>query len=156
MDRTLTPEGQADRDDFEREYGTEGNCSCHLSPPCGSCMYPGNPRNQEEDDTCWVRSPLEDVGSSDEDIPEPLPPSWLRKWIPQLVSDDTKLDDDHPLACVNDQILGLLEGIGASEDHEDVVAFLTKTGLPPGTVAKMHRAIAEHFSLTQRLGDTQL
>lgn len=51
-ERELTPEAQAERDDFERTYDG-GNCSCHLSPPCGSCMHPGNPRNQEEDESCW-------------------------------------------------------------------------------------------------------
>lgn len=54
MTRTLHPDAQADRDDFVRAYGTDGNCSCHLSPPCGSCTHPGNPRNQEEDDNCWL------------------------------------------------------------------------------------------------------
>ncbi len=50
--RVLTEEAQADRDDFEAKYGS-GNCSCHIRPPCGSCTHPGNPRNQEEDDSCW-------------------------------------------------------------------------------------------------------
>ena len=54
----LTPEAQADRDEFERLYDG-GNCSCHLSPPCGSCVHPGNPRNQEEDDTAWRSQPAE-------------------------------------------------------------------------------------------------
>jgi hypothetical protein len=52
-ERELTPEAQAERDDFKAEYGSDGNCSCHLSPPCGSCSHPGNPRNQEEDESCW-------------------------------------------------------------------------------------------------------
>lgn len=52
-----------------------------------------------------------------------------------------ELDDDHPLACVNDQIRWLLEGIGANEDHEDVISFLLSTGLPSGTVNRIHRAI---------------
>lgn len=52
-----------------------------------------------------------------------------------------ELDDDHPLACLNDQIIGLMEGIGASEDHEDVIAFLLGTGLPRSTVDRIHRAI---------------
>lgn len=53
MSRVLTPEAQAERDDFDRAYDG-GNCSCHISPPCGSCTHPGNPRNQEEDDTAWT------------------------------------------------------------------------------------------------------
>jgi hypothetical protein len=52
-----------------------------------------------------------------------------------------ELDDDHPLWLVNEQIKGLLEGEGASEDHEDVLAFLRNTGLPEGTVTRMHRAL---------------
>lgn len=51
------------------------------------------------------------------------------------------LDDEHPLWLVNEQIKGLLEGDGASEDHEDVLAFLRSTGLPEGTVARMHQAL---------------
>ena len=54
MTRRLTAEAQAERDDFEHEY-YGGNCSCHLSPPCGSCTHPGNPHNQEED-SCYVPS----------------------------------------------------------------------------------------------------
>ncbi len=53
-ERTLTPEAQLERDQFDRKFGSDGNCSCHLSPPCGSCTHPGNPRNQEEDETAWV------------------------------------------------------------------------------------------------------
>lgn len=49
-ERVLTPEAQADRDDFDAE---DGCCSCHISPPCGYCTHPGNPLNQE-DDSCWM------------------------------------------------------------------------------------------------------
>lgn len=49
----LTAAAQDDRDQFESKYGDRGNCSCHLSPPCGSCLHPGNPNNQDEDDSCW-------------------------------------------------------------------------------------------------------
>jgi hypothetical protein len=52
-----------------------------------------------------------------------------------------ELDDDHPLWLVNEQIKGLLEGDGAGEDHEDVLTFLHSTGLPTGTVRRMHRAL---------------
>ena len=54
---------------------------------------------------------------------------------------EDELDDDHPLWLVNEQIKGLLEGLGAGEDHEDVLAFLRNTGLPEGTVNRVHRAI---------------
>jgi hypothetical protein len=52
-DRELTDEAQAENDAFHREYGFDGNCFCHLSPPCASCTHPGNPLNQEEDETAW-------------------------------------------------------------------------------------------------------
>ena len=52
-----------------------------------------------------------------------------------------ELDEDHPLWLVNEQIKGLLEGLGASEDHEDVLKFLRATGLPEDTVSRLHRAI---------------
>lgn len=39
------------------------------------------------------------------------------------------------------QIDGLLEGEGSSEDHEDVLAFLKRSGLPEDMVKRVHRAI---------------
>jgi hypothetical protein len=54
-ERTLTAEAQADRDDFVSHYGRDGNCSCHLSAPCGSCMHPGNPMQQDECEECWEK-----------------------------------------------------------------------------------------------------
>ncbi len=57
MTKILTPDAQSDRNDFERRYGYDGNCSCHLSAPCGSCTHHGNPLNQEEDDECWMDDP---------------------------------------------------------------------------------------------------
>lgn len=51
------------------------------------------------------------------------------------------LDDEHPLWLVNEQIKGLLEGEGAGEDHDAVIEFLRKTGLPDDTVARMHYAL---------------
>ena len=40
--------------DFTSKYG-DGNCSCFISPPCGSCTHPGNPLNLLEDDDAWVK-----------------------------------------------------------------------------------------------------
>lgn len=59
MTKVLTPDAQSDRDQFEDLYGYGGNCSCHLSAPCGSCTHHGNPFNQEEDDECWMDDPEE-------------------------------------------------------------------------------------------------
>lgn len=61
MTRVLTPEAEAELEDFKAEYGFDGNCSCHISAPCGSCSHPGNPNNQDEDDTVWIYIPDEDV-----------------------------------------------------------------------------------------------
>lgn len=49
----LTEEAEAESEDFYRVYDG-GNCSCHISPPCSSCMHPGNPLNLQEDDSAWV------------------------------------------------------------------------------------------------------
>lgn len=57
------------------------------------------------------------------------------------MTNPVELDEDHPLWLVNEQIKGLLEGLGASEDHEDVLTFLRSTGLPEDTVNRLHRAI---------------
>lgn len=47
----LTEFAQAERDEFESEYGPRGNCSCHLGgAPCSSCTHPGNPQNQDFDE----------------------------------------------------------------------------------------------------------
>lgn len=51
----LTQAAQIDRDEFEVLFGEGGNCSCHINPPCSSCVHPGNPANQEEDESCWVQ-----------------------------------------------------------------------------------------------------
>ena len=61
MTRVLTPEAESERQDFEAEYGFDKNCSCHISPPCGSCTHPGNPINQDEDDTAWIYISDEDA-----------------------------------------------------------------------------------------------
>lgn len=50
MTKILTKEAQIDRDAFERD--SQG-CTCFISPPCSHCMHPGNPINQDEDESCW-------------------------------------------------------------------------------------------------------
>ena len=57
------------------------------------------------------------------------------------MTNPVELDEDHPLWLVNEQIKGLLEGLGAPEDHEDVLKFLRTTGLPEDTVSRLHSAI---------------
>jgi hypothetical protein len=57
--KVLTDEAQAERDTFHSCYGFFGCCSCHSMPPCGFCTHPGNPTNQEEDESCWREEPLQ-------------------------------------------------------------------------------------------------
>jgi hypothetical protein len=64
----------------------------------------------------------------------------------------TQLDDEHPQWLVNEQIKGLLEGDGASEDHQDVIDFLRSTGLPDGTVTLIHLAIVGNINATRWRG----
>lgn len=61
--RRLTDEAQAERDDFDDELADRG-CTCFISPPCSWCTHPGNPHNQDEDETCWqdVCSHCDDTG----------------------------------------------------------------------------------------------
>lgn len=50
-ERVLTDEAQADRDDFKQNGR---GCACHLGcAPCSHCTHPGNPRNQDDDESCW-------------------------------------------------------------------------------------------------------
>ncbi|AJY39602.1 MULTISPECIES: hypothetical protein [Burkholderia] len=51
-ERVLIEDAQADRDEFDADYRDRG-CSCFISPPCSFCTHPGNPRNQDEDESCW-------------------------------------------------------------------------------------------------------
>lgn len=64
-ERVLTPEAQADRDAFIAEYGRDGNCSCHISPPCNSCLHPGNPLQQDEVESCWMAAGDSEGGETD-------------------------------------------------------------------------------------------
>ena len=57
MVRVLTPEAEDDSLDFVRDHGSEGNCSCHISPPCNSCMHPGNPLQLKSNDAAWMLVP---------------------------------------------------------------------------------------------------
>lgn len=45
------------------------------------------------------------------------------------------------IELIESQIDGLLEGEGASEDHEDVLKFLRSTGLSDALVKRVHKAI---------------
>lgn len=71
--KRLTEVAQFDRDEFVEIYGPTGNCSCHNHPPCDSCIHPGNPHNQEEDD-CWEDIPFDEL------IPIYL--EWVNKTFP--------------------------------------------------------------------------
>jgi len=62
----------------------------------------------------------------------------LQVAIAPMSEDD---EDDHPLWCVDAQIRGLMEGIGATEDLEAVKAFLRSTGLRESTAERMRDAL---------------
>lgn len=50
----LKSEYEAMHNEFMDIYGQEeGNCSCHISPPCGSCTHEGNILNLYENDDAW-------------------------------------------------------------------------------------------------------
>lgn len=49
----MTADASYDHEEFRRLFGSEGNCSCHISPPCNSCIHHGNPINMDEDDSAW-------------------------------------------------------------------------------------------------------
>jgi len=50
MSKELMPWAQKVSMDFHTHYD---DCSCHLSPPCGSCTHEGNPNNLEETPEAW-------------------------------------------------------------------------------------------------------
>jgi hypothetical protein len=52
-ERVLTQDAENDRAAFEAAGYRMGGCTCFISPPCGYCTHPGNPLNQEEDNSCW-------------------------------------------------------------------------------------------------------
>ena len=58
--RILTPEAEAERDDFERVHERRG-CYCHISAPCGHCTHPGHPLALAEDETAWTWASWHDM-----------------------------------------------------------------------------------------------
>jgi len=50
----LTPWAEDAYMDFDARFDG-GNCSCHISPPCGSCLHEGNPANLENTDDAWEK-----------------------------------------------------------------------------------------------------
>ena len=76
-------------------------------------------------------------------IKGPSHPDFVKavKAINKAIEDSLEIDDDDPLWLVANQIDGLLQGEGASEDHVNVVKFLKDTGLPQGLVERIHKAI---------------
>ena len=65
MELKLTDGAQLDRDDFNNAFKGRSECTCFISPPCCWCIHPGNPRNQEEDDSCWVDDDAAQAARSD-------------------------------------------------------------------------------------------
>jgi hypothetical protein len=52
MSREMLPWAVDASMDFFRRHG-DGNCSCHINAPCGSCTHEGNPRNLENTPEAW-------------------------------------------------------------------------------------------------------
>ena len=78
--------------------------------------------------------------------------AWTRAQVRADSLDNDELDEDSPLWLVNEQIKGLLEGLGADEDHKDVLNFFMDTGLPNSTAKQIHQAIAcNHFCDAKRM-----
>jgi hypothetical protein len=50
--KILTAEGQKLQDEFDALY-IEGDCRCHIIPPCHYCTHPGNPTNLAEREDLW-------------------------------------------------------------------------------------------------------
>jgi len=61
--------------------------------------------------------------------------------VPQMGENLNGEEDDHPLWCINAQIVDLMGGGAASEDHRDILSFLRSTGLSESTVKRMHLAL---------------
>lgn len=100
---------------------------------------PVDPANKDETiDNLWGQSAH---GTRREDIAAAYNAGALAEQERHGPVASMELDDDHPLSLVDSQINGLLQGQGASEDHEDVIAFFLKTGLPRSTVNRIHQAI---------------
>jgi DnaJ-class molecular chaperone len=62
MTKVLTPEAQADRDEFDATFANSG-CACHISPPCNFCVHAGNPDNQAEDEDAWMEDDEDEICS---------------------------------------------------------------------------------------------
>lgn len=107
--RRLTPAAALDRENFERTYGKDGDCSCHIAAPCGSCTDSGNPQNQDEDETAWEPEPVapsqpagrrlalnEKVEAGDmlriEGAPaEPVPETWIGHIVSEFEDADPEI-----------------------------------------------------------------
>ena len=55
----LKPEWEQEYTQFRLIHGREGNCSCHLCAPCGSCSHDGHPSNIEACDEAWEPEELD-------------------------------------------------------------------------------------------------
>lgn len=61
-EQQLKPEYQALADDFQRRFGDDGCCSCHICPPCSFCTHYGNPLNLDEIPEAWEDIPDDPAG----------------------------------------------------------------------------------------------
>ena len=67
-EKELMPWAQDEANDFYRRYGF-GNCSCHIAPPCNSCIRPGNPSNLECTEDAWGTPSEVMLAEASEELP---------------------------------------------------------------------------------------
>ena len=127
-ERILTPEAQADRDAFIAEYGRDGNCSCHISPPCNSCLHPGNPLQQDEVESCWMAAGDSEGGETD--APAPMIVAMTLSGGPTDPLDDIRhvlsLPDDLPADNVAEAVRLRVAGLTRSvQDLQNQLAAIS-------------------------------
>jgi len=96
--RCLTPEAREEREEFDAFAHERGGCSCHINPPCSYCLHPGNPANQDEDESCWTEK-VPDVVAED-------PARFMLSGLPSPFGGfvlTACVDCDHSDSCVNDE-----------------------------------------------------
>jgi hypothetical protein len=65
----------------------------------------------------------------------------MQRTIDNTTGEVPVTDEHEELSLIEGQIEDLLEGMGASEDHADVLKFLSTAGLRPALAARVHKAI---------------
>ena len=148
-ERILTPEAEAEREDFEAMYGMLGNCSCHISPPCGSCVHPGNPRNQEEDETARMAAGDSEGGETDAPAVDAQREEFT---LLGLIADIRAAAGDPDGRLMQDELVQHIAGVVKERDdlrapiHAQIEQWQTDTG---ALAKKAHRLAADLKDMTR-------